>query len=80
MLAVVKAPVLYTRHFRTIHEETGCLPGAASDLQAAKACELVSATGQPLTYLSFPAMGHSMHSQDPALFAKTLTDWVWHLR
>jgi pimeloyl-ACP methyl ester carboxylesterase len=76
MLAVVKTPVLYTHHFRTIHEETGCLLGAASDLQAATACDLVKSTGQALTYLSFPAMGHSMHGQDPALFAKTLTDWA----
>ncbi len=53
--------------------------GAISDIQAERVRELVEAAGQPFDYQSFPAMGHSMHGQDPALFAKTLTDWALKL-
>jgi pimeloyl-ACP methyl ester carboxylesterase len=76
MLAAVKVPVLLTHHFHTIDDATGTLMGALSDLQAARARELVTAAGQPLDYRSFPTMGHSLHGQDPALFADTLTDWA----
>jgi hypothetical protein len=31
---------------------------------------------QPVTYLSCPATGHSMHGQDPELFTKTLVEWA----
>ena len=34
------------------------------------------ATGQPVGYQSFPTMGHSMHGQDPELFAATLIEWA----
>ncbi len=77
MLAAVKCPVLFTHHFRTVvDEKTGMLVGAISDQQAARVCELVTAAGQALTYKSFPTMGHAMHMQDPALFARTLSDWA----
>jgi hypothetical protein len=29
-----------------------------------------------VTYQSFPKMGHSMHGQDPELFAKTVVEWA----
>jgi pimeloyl-ACP methyl ester carboxylesterase len=76
MLSSVKVPVLLTHHFRTVGETAGFLMGALSDQQAARARELVSATGQPFGYQSFPRMGHSMHGQDPRLFTDTLSEWA----
>ena len=75
MLSSVKCPVLFTHHFRRV-DESGHLLGAISDVQANRVRELVAAAGQPLDYRSFPAMGHSMHGQDPGLFAKTLVEWA----
>jgi hypothetical protein len=46
-----------------------------SDLQAERALAFLETTGQPITYRSFPQMGHSMHGQDPKLFAETLIEW-----
>jgi len=43
---------------------------------AARVRALVEAAGQTFDYRSFPTMGHSMHGQDPALFAATLTEWA----
>jgi pimeloyl-ACP methyl ester carboxylesterase len=76
MLASVKVPVLFTHHFRQVDETTGALMGAISDLQAARARELVEGAGQPLRYVSFPEMPHSMHGADPALFARTVAEWA----
>ena len=76
MLSSVRVPVLLTHHFRVVDETKGRLIGALSDLQAARARELISAVGQPVDYSSFPTMGHSMHGQDPKLFTETLVDWV----
>jgi pimeloyl-ACP methyl ester carboxylesterase len=76
MLAAVKVPVLFTHHQRAIDERNGLLMGASSDVQAKVACELVAAAGQPVDYQSFPAMGHSMHGQDPQLFTDTLIAWA----
>ncbi len=76
MLANVKVPVLLTHHFRQIDEATGTLMGALSDLQAARARELVEGAGQPFEYQSFPQMPHSMHGAVPALFARTVTQWA----
>ncbi len=76
MLSQVKVPVLLTHHFRAVDEKTGWLLGALSDLQAARVRELVEAAGQTVDYRSFPTMGHSMHGQDPRLFADTLADWA----
>jgi pimeloyl-ACP methyl ester carboxylesterase len=75
MLQAAKVPVLFTHHFRRV-DETGLLMGAITDLQAQKVRELIEATGQPFDYRSFPTMGHSMHGQDPKLFADTLSDWA----
>jgi alpha-beta hydrolase superfamily lysophospholipase len=49
--------------------------GAASDMQAKRVCELVSQAGQSIDYRSFPQMGHSMHGQDPKLFAQLLIEF-----
>ena len=76
MLKSVKVPVLFTHHFRRVDETTGQLMGAISDVQAGRVRELVEGAGQPFEYRSFPQMGHAMHSQDPALFATTLTEWA----
>jgi xanthine dehydrogenase YagR molybdenum-binding subunit len=76
MLASVKVPVLMTHHFRRVDEASGALMGAISDLQAARVRELVTAAGQPFALESFPTMGHSLHGQNPRLFADTLTKWA----
>ena len=76
MLASVTVPVLFTHHFRRVDEATGTLLGAISDLQAARARELVEGAGQRFDYRSFPEMPHSMHGADPALFARTVTEWA----
>jgi pimeloyl-ACP methyl ester carboxylesterase len=76
MLSTVKVPVLLTHHFRMVDDATGSLLGALGDLAAKQAIELVTAAGQTADYQSFPAMGHSMHSQDPQLFAETVVEWV----
>jgi pimeloyl-ACP methyl ester carboxylesterase len=78
MLSSVKCPVLITHHFRMVDGQ-GRLLGALSDVQAEYARALVEKTGSPVTYLSFPRMGHSMHGQDPELFTKTLVDWAMTL-
>lgn len=75
MLSSVKVPVLFTHHFRVVNDE-GWLIGASSDVQAQRAIALITAAGQEVTYKSFPQMGHSMHGQDPELFANTLTEWA----
>ncbi len=75
MLAHVRCPVLFTHHVRNVTAD-GWLIGATSDLQAERVLALLRASGQPITYLSFPAMGHSMHGQDPELFATTLLEWA----
>jgi len=74
MLSSVKVPVLYTHHFRHVDEARGYLLGAASDLQAKRVCELVTAAGQTIDYRSFPQMPHSMHGQDPKLFTHLLVE------
>jgi hypothetical protein len=79
MLSSVKVPVLMTHHFRRVDDASGTLMGAMSDLQAARARELVTAAGQSLDLQSFPTMGHSMHGQDPRLFTKTLAAWAGKL-
>jgi pimeloyl-ACP methyl ester carboxylesterase len=76
MLSSVKVPVLMTHHFRRVDDASGTLMGALSDLQAARARELVTAAGQSFDCKSFPTMGHSMHAQDPRLFTTTLAEWA----
>lgn len=76
MLAKVKVPVLLTHHFHFVDPASGVLMGALSDVQANRVRELVTAAGQRIDYQSFPEMGHSMHGQDPQLFADVLTRWA----
>jgi pimeloyl-ACP methyl ester carboxylesterase len=76
MLSSVKVPVLLTHHFWRLEESTGSLAGALSGEQEARVRQLVEATGQKIDVQSFPTMGHSMHGQDPQLFATTLIDWA----
>ena len=76
MLASVKVPVLLTHHFRRVDEATGELMGALSDVQAVRVRELLGAAGGAVDYQSFPTVGHSMHGQDPRLFADTLARWA----
>ena len=80
MLKRVKCPVLYTHHFRHLDENEGYLLGAASDLQAKRVCELVSSTGQPIDYRSFPRMPHSMHGEDPRQFTQLLVEFATKLK
>jgi hypothetical protein len=75
MLGQVKVPVLFTHHFRMIDAGTGALIGACADAQAERAVGLLRDSGQSVTYRSFPMMGHSMHGQDPTLFADTIVEW-----
>jgi pimeloyl-ACP methyl ester carboxylesterase len=76
MLGAVKVPVLLTHHFRAVDEGSGSLMGALSDLQAKRVQELLGEAGVPVDYRSFEAIGHSMHGQDPQLWADTVVDWV----
>jgi pimeloyl-ACP methyl ester carboxylesterase len=80
MLAAVKVPVLYTHHLRSTDPHSGCLIGAASDRQAAYACELIRSAGQRVDYRSFPTIGHYLHVQDPQLFVQTLVEWASTLK
>jgi pimeloyl-ACP methyl ester carboxylesterase len=76
MLSAVKVPVLLTQHFWSIEPSTGSLAGAISGEQVARSRELIQAAGQRVEVQSFPAMGHSLHGQDPELFSTTLVEWV----
>jgi pimeloyl-ACP methyl ester carboxylesterase len=76
MLGQVKVPILFTHHFRVLDPGTGNLLGASSDQQASYVRQLVEAAGRPFAYRSFPAMAHSMHGADPALYAQTIDQWI----
>ncbi|MDD9943603.1 MAG: alpha/beta hydrolase [Myxococcales bacterium] len=79
MLSAVKVPVLLTHHFRAVDAATGNLMGALSDLGSQRVRKAVEDTGQRFEYRSLPKMGHSLHGQDPKLFASTVTEWVQSL-
>jgi pimeloyl-ACP methyl ester carboxylesterase len=64
MLSSVKCPVLITHHFRMVDGQ-GRLLGALSGVQAEYSRGLIEKTGSPVTYLSFPRMGHSMTARIP---------------
>jgi pimeloyl-ACP methyl ester carboxylesterase len=76
MLRAVKVPVLFTHHFRMVHEPTGALMGAISDLQVDQVRRLVTDAGQDFEYRSFPEMPHPMHSADPGRYVDTLVEWA----
>ncbi len=76
MLARARARMLLTHHFRAQDPETGMLLGAASDLQMDRARALIAVAGQRVDYRSFPDRGHTLHADDPALYAETLAAWA----
>jgi pimeloyl-ACP methyl ester carboxylesterase len=76
MLRAVKVPVLFTHHRRLVDETSGVLMGAISDLQVERVRQLVTGAGNAFEYRSFPEMGHSMHGQDPRIYADVLTTWA----
>lgn len=75
MLSSTRVPVLFTHHFRAMHEASGVVVGAASDQQVRQARHLIEDAGQPFSYISLPTMVHAMHRHDPDLYARTLLDW-----
>lgn len=76
MLRSVKVPrVLLTHHMRMVDEATGFLLGAMADVQAQRVQDLLREAGVAVDYRSFPAVGHSMHGTEPALYVDTLLDW-----
>lgn len=75
LLAQVKRPMLLTHHMRFVNPENGNLFGAMSDLQAAKAREIVASTGVAIEYVSIPDAAHAMHASDPKKFAQVVTGW-----
>jgi pimeloyl-ACP methyl ester carboxylesterase len=79
MLSQVKTPILLTHHMRTIVAASGTLVGAISDLQAAKARELVTGAGQPFEYFDAPDAMHVMHETEPERFAAALREWASRL-
>jgi pimeloyl-ACP methyl ester carboxylesterase len=79
LLAQVKTPVLLTHHARFVTPDTGNLMGAMSDLQAAKARELMTQAGASLEYISLPDAAHAMHAADPKRFADVVTGWAKQL-
>ena len=76
MLASVGVPVLLTHHVHAVDEATGALIGALSDLGATRAADLIRSNGQDVEIQEFLTMGHSMHGQDPQLFATTVIQWT----
>jgi pimeloyl-ACP methyl ester carboxylesterase len=76
LLAQVKTPVLLTHHARFVNPETGGLFGAMSDIQAAKAQELMKEAGAAVEYASLPDAAHAMHFIDPERFAKLVAAWA----
>lgn len=76
LLTQLKTPVLLTHHARHVAPETGRLLGAMSDLQAAKAQELIAQGGVPVRYESLPDAAHAMHAADPKRFADLVTAWA----
>ncbi len=76
LLAQVKTPVLLTHHGRFVVPDNGALVGAMSDLQAAKARDLMTAAGAAVEYVSLPDAAHAMHASDPKRFAEVVTGWA----
>ena len=75
MLSRVRCPVLFTHHGALLTMNVGTSWGAVVDEMMAQIEKLVRGTGQPFTFHSFPKMGHFLHSEDPALYVKTILDW-----
>ncbi|MFD9702578.1 alpha/beta fold hydrolase [Lentzea sp. NPDC059081] len=76
MLRQVKVPVLFTHHFHHVDPDTGNVLGAVTDLQVRRIGQLVEETGNSFTRKAFPDMPHSMHGHAPAVYARTVTEWI----
>lgn len=79
LLAQIKVPVLFTRHFRRTDPDTGHSGGATTDIQAHNAHRLMRATGQTVTLLDLPDAGHLLHENEPERYAKIVADWISEL-
>lgn len=79
MLSQVKAPVLFTHHFRKINLTGNILMGSISDIQVGEARRLIEAAGKPFEYHSFPDKGHFLHAEDAELYTTTLRTWATRL-
>lgn len=75
MLAAVKVPVLLTHHLRTTLP-SGVFLGAYSDEQADRARALLTGTGVPFDYQSFPDAAHAMHNADPERYVQAVMAWA----
>lgn len=75
MLGAAKVPTLITHHYREIDPSTDGLMGAVSDLQVARARELIIGAGQPCDVLDLPDMSHAMHRDDPERFARAILEF-----
>lgn len=76
LLAQVKTPILLTHHARIVFPDSGHLMGAMSDVQAAKAQEIMSGAGVKVDYVSLPDAAHAMHASDPKRFAEVVGGWA----
>ena len=76
MLQSVKAPIMFTHHFRGFAPDTGIGQGATSDLQVSYARSLVEQAGQRFDYRSLPDKGHALHDEDAPLYASILREWA----
>ena len=79
ILSQVKCPILLTHHARSIDPDSGHLAGAMSDLQAARALQLLRVTGVDVGHRSLPDAAHAMHAADPQRYAALLGEWVSRL-
>jgi pimeloyl-ACP methyl ester carboxylesterase len=75
MLSRVRCPVLFTHHGALLTMNAGSSWGAVLDEMMTQIEKLVKGTGQPFTFHSVPKMGHFLHSEDPALYVRTVLDW-----
>lgn len=75
MLSQVKCPVLFTYHDYTSDKRNPEWERIGMLEQIKLVEKLIKDTGQPITVLSFPDLGHSMHFQKPELFISTIVDW-----
>jgi len=66
--------------FASSMKTDGHLLGAASDVQAKRVCELVAQTGNSIEYKSFPRTPHSMHGEDPKVFAPLIVEFDTKLK
>jgi pimeloyl-ACP methyl ester carboxylesterase len=76
MLSHVRCPILFTHHSTLLSIITGSSKKAVINDMMEQIEKLIKDAGQPFTYLSFPKIGHFMHSQDPEQYVRTILDWA----